>query len=267
MTVLRETGRILVQDPAVTPHQFRRASGAPISTTTERVLNAFFLSQGLILAWSGTHERATLARRRYLQGIPAPLHNTVVQYNDAQVREQDRRTRTGRHALSVITLATRLRILRDLAAHLGTTREVTGWAEVTTGDLERFLAASPAARHQRTYVLRRFFAWAKARRLVLTDPARALALGAQPAFTGTVLDLTAQRALFRRWTSGTTPAQERVIGLLALLHAATNAEIRTLTLTDLDHEQQTLTIHGRPFPTPMDPATWAAIDPGAPSRD
>ena len=267
VTVLRETGRILVQDPAVTPHQFRRASGAPISTTTERVLNAFFLSQGLILAWSGTHERATLARRRYLQGIPAPLHNTVVQYNDAQVREQDRRTRTGRHALSVITLATRLRILRDLAAHLGTTREVTGWAEVTTGDLERFLAASPAARHQRTYVLRRFFAWAKARRLVLTDPARALALGAQPAFTGTVLDLTAQRALFRRWTSGTTPAQERVIGLLALLHAATNAEIRTLTLTDLDHEQQTLTIHGRPFPTPMDPATWAAIEACRNERD
>lgn len=265
--VLRETSRILMEDPAVTPHQFRRASGAPISTTTERVLTAFFLSQGSTLARSGTHERAILARRRYLQGIPAPLHNVVVQYNDAQVSEQDRRTRTGRQALSDITLATRLRILRDLAAHLGTTREVTGWAEVTTGDLERFLAASPAARHQRTYVLRRFFAWAKARRLVLTDPARALALGAQPAFTGTVLDIPAQRALFRRWTSGTTPAQERVIGLLALLHAATNAEIRTLTLADLDHERQTLTMQGRPFPTPMDPATWAAIEACRSERD
>ncbi|RPF26004.1 integrase [Georgenia muralis] len=259
MAVLRETGRALTANPATTPHQLRRAAGAPISPTTERVLTAFFTSQGLILARSDTRERAALARQRYLDAVPAPLGQAVAQFNDVQVSEQDRRTRTGRRTLSDITLATRLRILRDLAADIGANRPVTGWAEVTTADLERFLARSPAARHQQTYVLRRFFAWAKGRRLVLANPARALALGAQPAFTGIVLDLATQRALFRRWTTDTTPARERLVGLLALLHAATNAQIRTLTLAEVDHARQALTLHGRPAPAPMDPATWAAI--------
>lgn len=257
--VLRETGRALTADPTLTPHQLRRAAGAPISTTTERILAAFFTSQGLTLAHSHTRERAAHTRQRYLDTIPAPLGQAVVLYNDVQVSEQDRRTRTGRPTLSDITLATRLRILRDLAADLGANRPVTGWAEVTTADLERFLARSPAARHQQTYVLRRFFAWARSRRLVLANPARVLALGPQPAFTGLVLDLATQRTLFRRWTSDTTPAQERLVGLLALLHAATNAEIRTLTLARVDQERQAVTLHGRPAPVPMDPATWAAI--------
>lgn len=260
VTVLRETGRILIQDPTVTPHQFRRASGTPISASTERVLTAFFISEGLILAQSDTYERAALARQRYLKAIPVPLRPAVVEYNEAQLIEQDRRARTGRRALSNITLATRLRILRDLAAHICASRSVTVWAEITTADLETFLASRIAARHQQTYVLRRFFAWAKARRLILADPARKLTLGPQPAFTGTVLDLATQRALFRRWTTDTSPVHERLVGLLALLHAATNAEIRTLTIADLDQERQALALRGRPSPVPMDPATWAAIE-------
>lgn len=259
VSVLRETGRALIADPAVTPHQLRRAAGAPISATTERILTAFFISQGLILAQSDTRERAARKRQRYLDDIAAPLGRAVAQYNQVQVDEQDRRTRTGRRTLSDLTLATRLRILRDLTADVCAHRPVTGWAEVTTADLERFLARRPAARHQQTYVLRRFFLWAKGRRLILANPARALALGAQPGFTGSVLDLATQRALFRRWTTDTTPAQERLVGLLALLHAATNAEIRTLTLADLDQDRHVLTLHGRPTPTPMDPATWAAV--------
>jgi hypothetical protein len=258
VAVLRETARILFDDPGVSVHQLRRRAGAPISASTDRVLTAFFTSHAMALPRQDTRPRAT--REGLLNAIHAPLGAAVAQYNDAQLTEQDRRARGGRRVLSDITLATRLRILRDLAAHLATSREVTGWAEVTTTDLERFLAARPAARHQRTYVLRRFFAWARARRLVLTDPTRPLTLGAQPAFTGAVLEVRTQRALFRRWTSGTTPAQERTVGLLALLHAATNAEIRAITLTALDPDQQTLTLPGRPFPTPIDPATWSALD-------
>ncbi|WP_255482054.1 hypothetical protein [Pseudarthrobacter sp. NBSH8] len=259
MAVLRETGRILVVNPAVTPHQLRRAAGAVISATTERVLATFFTSQSLTLAQSDTPERAAATRQRHLDAIPTPLRQAVAQYNDAQVTEQDRRTRTGRQTLSDITLATRLRILRDLAGHMCAGRPVTGWAEVTTADLEGFLARRPAALHQQTYVLRRFFAWAKGRRLVLANPARSLALGAQPAFTGIVLDLATQRSLFRRWTTDTIRPQERLVGLLALLHAATNAEIRALTLADIDLARQALTLHGRPSPAPMDPATWAAV--------
>ncbi len=102
--------------------------------------------------------------------------------------------------------------------------------QVTTADLEGFLGHSPGNRHQRTYVLRGFFGWAKHRMLILIDPATALRLGSQPAFTGTVLDAAAQRALFRRWTGSTAHPHERLTGLLALLHAASSAQIRGLTL-------------------------------------
>ena len=259
VAVLREPGRILLANPATTPHQFRRAAGAAIGTSTERVLTAFFTSQSLTLAQSDAWERAALTRQRYLDAVPVQLSQAVAQYNDAQVNEQDRRSRTGRRTLSDITLNTRLRILRDLALHICAGRTVTGWVEVTTADFEGFLVRRPAARHQQTYVLRRFFAWAKGRRLILANPARELVLGAQPAFTGIVLDLATQRSLFRRWTTDTTPSQERIVGLLALLHAATNAEIRALTVSDIDLVRQTLALHGRPAPAPMDPATWTAV--------
>ena len=69
-----------------------------------------------------------------------------------------------------------LRILRDLAVHLTAWRPVTGWAEITTADLEGWIARTANRRHQLTYVLRGFFAWAKRRKLILVDPARPLRL-------------------------------------------------------------------------------------------
>jgi hypothetical protein len=116
-------------------------------------------------------------------------------------------------------------MLRALACHLATTRHLTGWAEVSTADLEDFLALAPRNRHQQTYVLYRFFAWARRHHLVLVDPTTALRLGPQPGFTGTVLEPTDQRSLYHRWTCATTHPHERLIGLLALLHAASNARV------------------------------------------
>ena len=106
--------------------------------------------------------------------------------------------------------------------------------------------------------MRRFFAFARQRKLILTDPARPLRLGAQPGFTGTVLDLSVQQELFHRWTSSTTHPHERLTGLLALLHAASSMQIRALTTTSVDHRHRTLALPGRPFPTPADPPTWTA---------
>ena len=143
VAVLRETGRALLAQPNLSPHQPCRAAGAPINATTERVLTAFFTSQGLTLAHCEGPERAARQRQRYLEAIPDPLGRAVAQYNKVKTGEQDRRTRTGRRILSDITLATRLRILRDLAADVCATRPVTGWAEVTTDDLERFLSRCP----------------------------------------------------------------------------------------------------------------------------
>src|SRR5262249_44794490 len=91
------------------------------------------------------------------------------------------------------------------------------------------------------------------------DPARPLRLGAQPGFTGTVLDTSTQRMLLRRWTSSATHPHERLTGLLALLHAASSAQIRGLTVAGVDDRHRTLALAGRPFPTPAAPVTGAAV--------
>ena len=191
--------------------------------------------------------------------IPQSLQAAVTAFDHAQIQERDRNRRAGRHQLSDLTLATRLRILRDLAQHLTVRRRLTGWAEVTTADLEDFLARKPTSRHQHTYVLRRFFSWARRNKIILTNPARPLRLGAQPGFTGTVLDLAQQRTLFRRWTDDHTHPHERLTGLLALLHGATNSQIRSLTVSAVDPSRSNHPTGRRPFPTPLDPATWAAL--------
>jgi hypothetical protein len=54
---------------------------------------------------------------------------------------------------------------------------------------------------------------------------------------------TAQRALLQRWADAQTHPHERISGLLALLHAASSLEIRTLILDDIDHQ---LTSFGEP---------------------
>jgi hypothetical protein len=108
-------------------------------------------------------------------------------------------------------------------------------------------------------VLRRFFGWARRHKITLTNPAQRLRLGAQPGFSGTVLDLAQQRVLFGRWTTDKTHPHERLTGLLALLHGASNRQIRTLTVTDIDPSRRAVQLSGRPFPTPLDPATWAAL--------
>ena len=75
-----------------------------------------------------------------------------------------------------------------------------------------------------------------------------------------MLDTATQRTLLRRWTSPATHPHERLAGLLALLHAASSAQIRGLTTTGIDDQHRTLALARRPFPTPPTPR------PGPPSR-
>ena len=258
IVILREAGRLLSADPGASPQQLLDRC-APATGTAGRALRAFFTSRGLTLPGDEKQRRAAARRRRHLDAVPDCLVTAVAAFNRSQLAEQERARRGGRHPLSDITLETRLRILRDLAVHLTSAGPVTGWSQVATADLEGFLSRSPGNRHQRTYVLRGFFGWAKHRKLILIDPATALRLGSQPGFTGTVLDAAAQRALFRRWTGSTAHPHERLGGLLALLHAASSAQIRSLTIDDADHAQRTLSLGSRPFPTPLDPVSWTAL--------
>lgn len=269
VAILRQAGRMLAADPAASPRQIlaavTRADGT--ADAAGRALTAFFTSRGLALPGDEARRRAAIRRHRFLAAIPTGLARAVTAFSDAELGERDRARRAGRRPLSDTTLEGRLRILRDLSVHLATSGPVTSWAEVTTSDLEGFLSCHPRNRHQDTYVMRRFFAFARQRKLVLADPARSLRLGAQPGFTGTVLGLSAQQELFHRWTSSTTHPHERLTGLLALLHAASSMQIRALATTGIDHRHHTLALTGRPFPTPADPPTWTALQACLDHRD
>lgn len=261
VALLRELGRLLDAHPGCAPGQLlsRHAESEGHDRPLSRALASFFTSHGLAFPADDAQRRANARRRRYLDAIPAAMRAATAEFNQTQLHSQERSRRIGARPASDITIETKLRILRDLANHLVDTRQVINWAEVTTADLESFLAQTPRARHQQTYLLRGFFAWAKHRRLLLVDPARPLRLGTQPGFTGVLLDTRAQRELLRRWTDSRTHPHERLAGLLALLHAASNQEIRTLTVDDIDHQRQTVTLWKRPFPTPLDPSTWTAL--------
>lgn len=265
VALLRAAGRLLVAEPAAGPQRLLACCTGDGST--KRALSAFFTTRGLVIPGDDEQRRAAARRHRYVEAVPAELGDAVSEYNRGMLRERDRARRNGRRPLSDITVEAKLRTLRDLAVHLDARRALTGWAEVTTTDLEGWISRTPKHRHQLTYVLRGFFAWAKRAKLVLVDPAAPLRLGAQPGFSGTVMDINAQRALVRRWTDPTTHPHERLTGLLALLHASSNAEIRAVTVADVGLAKRTLDLAGRPFPTPLDPATWAALDTSLRHRD
>jgi hypothetical protein len=260
VAVLRQAGRVLLAGGAAGPRQITGSAVRPDGTLTAegRALEAFFTSRGLMVPGGQASLRAAARRRRYLDSIPAGLAGAAAAFNDAQLAEQERSRRAGRQLLSDVTLETRLRILRDLAVHLSARGRITSWTEVTTADLEGFLAGRARNRHQETYVLRRYFAWARQRKLILIDPARPLRPGPQPGFTGTVLDTGTQRTLLSRWTSDGTHPHERLAGLLSLLHAASSSEIRGLAAAGADNRNRTVALPRRPFPVPADPATWDA---------
>jgi hypothetical protein len=257
--ILREAGRLLAADPAASPPQLLDRC-EPASGTAGRALRRFFTGRGLALPGDDEQRRAEQRRRRCLDAIPAGLAAAVAAFNDSQLEERQRARRAGRRPLSDITLETKLRTLRDLAVHLTVTRPVTSWSHVTATDIEGFLSSSPGNRHQRTYIVRGFFGWAKHRKLILINPATTLQLGSQPAFTGAVMDTSAQQAAFRRWAGRAAHPHERLTGLLALLHAASNSQIRSLTTDDTDPARRTLNLAGRPFPTPLDPVSWDALE-------
>jgi hypothetical protein len=261
VAILRCAGRVLLNDPSASPRQITGSLIKPDGTPTAegRALTAFFAGSGLTLPGDQAGRRAAVRRQRFLDAVPEGLAAAVAAFSEAQLADRERDRRAGRRLPSDITLETRLRILRDLAGHLSASGRITSWTEVTTADLERFLAGRARSRHQDTYVLRRYFAWARRRKLILIDPARPLRLGPQPGFTGTVLDTGTQRTLLNRWTSDGTRPHERLAGLLALLHAASNAEIRGLAVTAIDDRKRTVTLPGRPFPVPADPASWDAV--------
>jgi hypothetical protein len=225
-----------------------------------RMLEDFFTTCGLALPSGQAAQLAATRRQRYLDAVPGPLHPAAAAFARAslQARERARRARTRPRADD--TIERRLSIVRDMAIFLTAERDKHDWATANVHDVEAFLATRPAGRPKHLTALRQFFTWAKASKLVLTDPTSGLSARQPRGYGGPTATLGLQRQLFHRWTAGQdVHPHEALTGLLTLLHGASNNELRALNIDSINPATCTIQLGRRPWPTPLDPATWAAI--------
>lgn len=257
--LLRELGRRLEHGhlpPAALLERCRR-DGRRADGPLAKALEAFLVEQGLALRSDPTEQRAHHRRERLLTAVPAPLRAAAADFADAQLAARARAARDGTAMRSHDTIENDLAAVRDLARFLG--EHIEGWEQVAVGHVETFLAARPALRARRLSSLRTFFRHCRRRRIVLTDATRGLRANFNPGFTGATVPVETQRRLFARWSGGEASGHESFVGLAALLHAASPAELKALCVEDVDAGARTLRLGRRPRPVPLDPATWEAL--------
>jgi site-specific recombinase XerD len=262
--LISQLGRLLEDGGSQRPQALldrSRLLGRGRSTgTLARTLETFFVTRGLALPTDQAGRLAAGRRQRRIDAVPGPLRPAVAAFAGACLAARERARRAGTRPRADSTIEDRLSAVRDLAAFLTAERSKRDWATADVHDIEAFLATRPANRKSRLTALRQFFAWARTRKLVLADPTRGLTAREPRGFRGPTAALALQRQLFRRWT--TTRAahpHECLTGLLALLHGATCAELRGLAIADIDTMAHTIRLGRRPAPTPLDPASWTAL--------
>lgn len=228
--------------------------------TLARCLEDYFTAHGLALPTDHERQLAAGRRQRRIDAVPVPLRPAVAAFAESMLVARRRALQARTHPRSDSTIESSLATIRDLATFLHA-RDLDDWALVAPGDIEQFLASRGAGRRPRTLtVVRQFCRWARSRRLILIDPTRAITIRQRRGFTGSTLSITRQRELFARWTTDPHAHPHEVLtGLLALLHGASNQEIRALTIDDIDLTAGTMRIGGRPHPTPLDPMTLDAV--------
>ncbi len=225
-----------------------------------RTLEDFFVDKHLAFPLDHEGRLAANRRQRRIDETPAPLRSAVARYADALAAGQARARRAATRPRSDCTIVDDIAILRDLARFLITERAKTDWAAVEVADIEAFLADKPLSRPRRRGVAGQFFRWARSQRIVLTNPTIGLRSGRIRGFRGRTLSLAEQRRMFRRWTTNPDAhPHECLVGLLALLHAASSAQLRHLKITDVDPAGRTIKLDGRPQPVPLEPASWQAL--------
>ncbi|MFD8483601.1 tyrosine-type recombinase/integrase [Kitasatospora sp. NPDC059673] len=181
-------------------------------------------------------------------------------FAESMLRARERALKAGTLPRTDSTIEAALAIVRDLARFLTGTRNKQDWALTDVHDVEAFLATMPKARQRRLTVLRQYFRFARSRKVVLIDPTRGVKAKGPSGFSGTTVAVDQQRQLFRRWTTGTDAhPHEALLGILALLHAASSSEVRLLRVDDLDPTNRTIRLGKRPHPVPMDPISWSAL--------
>jgi site-specific recombinase XerD len=225
-----------------------------------RALEDYLTAQHLALPTDQAERLAAGRRQRRIDATPGPLRPAAAVFSQylLAARKRARRARTKPRTDTTIEAA--LATIRDFARFLAASRGKLDWALADVHDAAAFLATLPRARKRRLTVLRQFFAFACTRRIVLVDPTKDLAATAPRGFTGPTVSLGQQRELFRRWTtSPDAHPHEALLGILALLHAASSTEVRLLCADDIDSDRREVRLGKRPHPVPLDPASWAVL--------
>ena len=225
---------------------------------TARLLEAFLVHRGLVLA---SDERGRLARGRRARRIercPLPLRPAAERYAAWLLSGRERARRVGEQPLTDHTIEQRLAVLAALAARLDRDG-VCDWATCSRTHIEAFLATG-RDRGFRLAALRNFFRFARQQRICLTDPTDGLAHRPARGFRGRTLTHADQARLLRRWAAGDCHPHEALVGLLALLHGASVSELRPLTINDVNTATRTVRLGHRPHPVPLDPLSFAALE-------
>jgi site-specific recombinase XerD len=258
--MLTHLGHLLAEGPLRHPQALleRALSTEP---RLARALEDFFTSTQRALPLGRGEHQAAARRQRRVDATPHPLRPAAAAFAEHLLTTQQRARNAGTHPRKHATIDARLSAVRDLARFLVSHCGKTDWATVEVSDLEAFLQDRSTRRASYLAGLRQFFAFATRRRLLLVDPTRTLTAPQPRGFRGPTLTLEQQRSLFRRWSRDPTlHPHEALVGLLALLHAATTTDIQHLTDDAIDHANHTIQLGRRPHPTPLDPWTWTALE-------
>ena len=254
-------GRLLTDGASTHPQELLERSRQPGRSmgSLARTLEMHFHGLGLALPTDQDQRLAGGRRDRRIQAVPEPLRPAVARYAQAMLTARARANRAGTRPRTDSTIEGSLGVLRDLARFLAGIGR-TDWSQVTTSDIESFLADRNPDNRRTMSATRLFFRWARVNKVILIDPTRPIPPQPRPGFRGAAVTLTRQRALFARWTTGPdVHPHESFVGLLALLHGGTNTEVRGLQVTDIDQTAAAVQLGARPYPTPLDPPTWAAL--------
>ena len=261
-TMITELGRLLDDEYPNQPQNLLDRARRPGRSMgpLARALEDYFTAGGLALPTDQAERLAAGRRQRRLGAIPAPLRPAAARFCEHMLAARQRARRAGTRPRSDHTIETALATVRDLAKFLARSCSKQDWALADVHDIEAFLATLPKARKRRLTVLRQFFGFARTQKIILADPTRGLAATAPRGFTGQTVTLNRQRALFRRWTTGTDAhPHEALLGILALLHGASSSEVRDLQAAGIDPGTRAIRLGKRPHPVPLDPASWQVL--------
>jgi site-specific recombinase XerD len=260
--MLTAVGRMLCDGQPSQPQSLLERARRPgrSAGALARTLEEFFVAEHLAFGLDQDARLALGRRQRRVDAVPEPLRPAVAAFAEHLVRMRERARHAGTKPRADNTIEQTIAIVRDLAHFVANQRAKQDWAMVDVADIEAFLGLRPANRRRRLQSSRHFFRWARKNKIVLVDPTRDIPVTTRRGFSGQTLSLDEQRRLFHRWTvEDDVHPHEALVGMMALLHAASSVEIRQLRVEDFDQTRCRLRLGSRSRPVPLDPATALVV--------